>query len=268
MDPAPPKIPEHSAPTLGGSADITELAAALAKAQSDIPAISMNQENPYYHSKYADLASIIGALRPVLAKHGLAVMQQILPADRGKILVRSILIHTSGQWIPSDCELPVGVKDDGTPKTGPQPYGSAISYARRYGLSALICIAADADDDGNGAQGEPKQRQPQRQAAKSPAARKPAKQRSQPKVDPNASAKFKDIQDCLRAFRAIGLDQDAVEAEVSLRTAQWKQSTLAALRARYELIRDDRNAKAAAENENQAVDGNGRRIGVVEPATH
>ena len=125
-------------PTMKTSEQISELAAALAKAQGMMENAVMNRVNPHFKSKYADLAAIFDAARKPLSANGLAIVQTI-----GDGVLHTRLLHTSGQWIASEHPLPM---------TGrPQEIGSALTYARRYSLSALIGIAADEDDDANAA---------------------------------------------------------------------------------------------------------------------
>jgi len=120
------------------SEQISELAAALAAAQGMMENAIMNRVNPHFKSKYADLAAIFDAARKPLSANGLAIVQTI-----GDGVLHTRLLHTSGQWIASEHPLPM---------TGrPQEIGSALTYARRYSLSALIGIAADEDDDANAA---------------------------------------------------------------------------------------------------------------------
>ena len=124
------------------SEQINELAGALAKAQGKMENASLNKVNPHFKSKYADLAGIRDAVTPALAANGIAVVQA-LDTDEGGLTVVTRLVHTSGQWMESVCPIDAG----GTM----QAKGSAITYARRYSLSAICCIAADEDDDANAA---------------------------------------------------------------------------------------------------------------------
>lgn len=124
------------------SEQINELAVALAKAQAAMKNATLNKVNPHFKSKYADLAGIRDAVVPVLAAHGIAVVQTLDAASEGvAYCVLTRLIHSSGQWIESLCPIP-SVPDM-------QKMGSAITYARRYSLSAICGISADEDDDGN-----------------------------------------------------------------------------------------------------------------------
>jgi hypothetical protein len=120
------------------SEQISELAAALAAAQGMMENAIMNRTNPHFKTKYADLAAVLNAARKPLSANGLAIVQTI-----GDGVLHTRLLHTSGQWIASEHPLPMSGK--------PQEIGSALTYARRYSLSALIGIAADEDDDANAA---------------------------------------------------------------------------------------------------------------------
>lgn len=119
---------------------INELATALAKAQGEITGALKDSANPFYKSKYADLASCWDACREPLSKNGLSVIQPAEADDQG-VTVTTLLMHASGQWIRSVLRM---IPKDSTP----QSVGSAIAYGRRYGLTAMIGIA-QVDDDGN-----------------------------------------------------------------------------------------------------------------------
>ena len=133
------------------SEQINELAAALAKAQGQIQAASRDRENPHFRSRYADLASVWDACRVALSANGLAVVQGPALADRG-VSVTTRLLHSSGQWAESTLILPMD-------KATAQGAGSAITYARRYALAAMVGVAPDDDDDGNAASQQPAQQQ-------------------------------------------------------------------------------------------------------------
>lgn len=154
------------------SEQINEIAAALAKAQAGYGGARKDATNPHFRSKYATLASIFEAVLPSLNANGLCLVQGTqAPATTGGISVITRLIHTSGQWIETEVNVPV-VKPDA------QAVGSAITYGRRYGM-ALVGICAEDDDDGNAAVGPQRASQPQRQQA-----RPPAKQDEQPEPPP------------------------------------------------------------------------------------
>lgn len=145
------------------SATIGAIAGALAKAQGAMRHAAKDSLNPHFKNKYADLAGVIDASRHALAANDIGVIQRNLPADRG-VCVQTVLVHKSGEWI-SDAGLYVPAS-----KTDAQGYGSALTYARRYGLSALVGVAQD-DDDGNDAA----KSAPAAPAAKSAPARTPKK---------------------------------------------------------------------------------------------
>lgn len=128
------------------SESIAALAAALAKAQSQMGHASKGSVNPHFKNRYADLANVLDAVREPLAANGLAVSQLASAGDHGAACT-TVLMHSSGEWIASTLELPVS-------KADAQGFGSALTYARRYSLAAICGIAQD-DDDGEGARKAP-----------------------------------------------------------------------------------------------------------------
>lgn len=127
------------------SESITELAAALAKAQAEIGAAKRDSENPHFKTRYADLASVWDAIRQPLTKNGLSVVQAPGTDDTGAVTMTTTMMHLSGQWMRST----VGCKPA---KTDAQAVGSVITYLRRYALAAMVGVAPD-DDDGEAAIG-------------------------------------------------------------------------------------------------------------------
>jgi hypothetical protein len=128
------------------SDDIKELALALSKTQSILKGALKDSNNPFFKSKYADLASVWEACREPLAANGLSVVQMPCNDTPDSVALETILMHTSGQWISSVFSMPVSKHDA-------QAVGSAITYARRYALAAVVGIAPE-DDDGNLASGK------------------------------------------------------------------------------------------------------------------
>lgn len=125
------------------SAEIGQLAAALAAAQGEMASAIKDSVNPHFKSRYADLASTWDACRGPLSKHGIAVVQ--IPGNRqGGVNVTTTIAHKSGEWMSCTIGAETSAK--------PQHVGSAITYLRRYGLAAMVGIAPD-DDDGEAAQG-------------------------------------------------------------------------------------------------------------------
>jgi len=121
------------------SETISELAKALTSFQGQMTAVKKDAVNPFYKSKYATLDTIWETIRKPLSENGLSVAQTMNLIE-DKSVLETTLYHTSGEWI-SGIQLVNPVKDD------PQALGSAISYARRYSLSAMLGIVVDEDDD-------------------------------------------------------------------------------------------------------------------------
>lgn len=126
------------------SESIKELATALAKAQGAIKGAVKDSANPFFKNKYADLASVVEAIRSAFAANGLSYIQSVEPSDKDEVRVETTILHSSGEWIGCGVlALPVS-------KVDAQGYGSALTYARRYSLSAATGVAPE-DDDGNAA---------------------------------------------------------------------------------------------------------------------
>ena len=124
------------------SDNINELGSALAKAKGAIEEALKDTANPFFKTKYADLSSVWDACRQQLTVNGLSIVQTPTEADNG-IGVETMLIHASGQWLSNTFTMPVS-------KADAQGVGSAITYARRYALAAMVGVAPE-DDDGNAA---------------------------------------------------------------------------------------------------------------------
>ena len=125
------------------SESIKQLSAALLKAQRSIKFASKDAKNPHFKSTYADLPAVIDAIKPALNDAGLVFLQTFSPSEAGFIAVTTRLIHETGEWIEDTATVPL-------PKSDPQGYGSAATYARRYSLAAITGLYQD-DDDGNAA---------------------------------------------------------------------------------------------------------------------
>ena len=125
------------------SSEIGSLAVALAGAQAKFDKVVKGTTNTFFKSKYATLADVVDATRKGLAESKIAVVQEVSFAE-ALCSVTTMLFHESGQWMKGTIAVPVG-------KLDPQGVGSASTYARRYGLSAFVNVAADDDDDGNAA---------------------------------------------------------------------------------------------------------------------
>lgn len=137
---------------MNSSPEINELAAALAKAQAVMTGALKDSENPFFKSNYADLESVWHACRKCLTDNGLSVAQFGTfmkvdggPDGEGEWVMVTRLLHSSGQWLEGS--TPIRAKDDSA-----QAMGSAITYARRYGLAAMVGVY-QTDDDAEAAQG-------------------------------------------------------------------------------------------------------------------
>lgn len=170
------------------SETITKIAAALLAAQKEMESATKGSSNPFYKSKYADYSAVLEACKPALNNNGIVILQPhkviVDPGistlvsneadepvvtsgftkesetpsvvrkshankteSKGQVsVVETILLHTSGEFISSETRVEVAKVND------PQALGSAITYARRYGLQSLVALPAE-DDDGEGAMG-------------------------------------------------------------------------------------------------------------------
>jgi hypothetical protein len=120
------------------SETIIELSKAMAKAQDEMGGAVKNSNNPFFKSSYADLTSVIKAIKEPFANNGLSFVQFPINGDHS-IGVVTRLMHESGEWLESEYILPL-VKND------PQSAGSVITYARRYSLASMCGIPAVDDD--------------------------------------------------------------------------------------------------------------------------
>lgn len=132
------------------SESIAKLAAALVAANREIRPIAKDSVNPHFKSKFASLDAIMCEIRPILASHGLAIIQGATTPHTNEsgtvtaFTVETLLVHESGEWVLSSVVMPI-IKSD------PQGAGAAVTYGRRYGVSALLGLSTDEDDDGNAA---------------------------------------------------------------------------------------------------------------------
>jgi hypothetical protein len=171
------------------SEQINELVKALAEAQLEFEPVHKDSDNPYYSSKYADLATVIKATQPALAKRGLVVLQWPMnDAQLEEAGVISELCHSSGQWKRTELFLPAtGKEKGGGAKYDAQTVSAAITYARRISYQAIVGVAAELDDDANSI-GEPAGTG-SRQAAQAVGQRKIAEYKAKGAVSSASSAK-------------------------------------------------------------------------------
>ena len=132
---------------------IGALAKALSAAQGEMTFAAKDSKNPFFNSKYADLAAVWAACRGPLSHHGLALVQSVA-TDQGVGIVETLLTHESGEWISQELRVPLQpMKVDGGKEITAQSIGSGLTYARRYALAAMVGLAQD-DDDSNAASGK------------------------------------------------------------------------------------------------------------------
>lgn len=125
---------------MNNSSSLTNILPALLNAQKSIESADKDGTNPHFRSTYSTLGSVIEACKKPLNDNGLVIMQ---PIEGDK--VRTIVFHKSGEYM----------SDEGTSiicarQNDPQAYGSAITYAKRYGMMAMLAIPSE-DDDGEAA---------------------------------------------------------------------------------------------------------------------
>jgi hypothetical protein len=126
------------------STTVSEIFPALVEAQKEMGSAHKGSRNPFFQSTYADLSEVIEVCKDAMNKNGLAILQPIATGEKG-VVVTTLLTHTSGEWLSSSVDFPVGKLDS-------QEYGKAISYGRRYSLLSFLSIPTEAetmkDDDG------------------------------------------------------------------------------------------------------------------------
>lgn len=125
------------------SESIAKLVEALSLAQAEIKPAELDAKNPHFGSRYATLSSVRLACGPALSKNGLATIQTVESDEHGAFL-ETTLAHKSGEWISSRIRLLIE-------KQNMQGLGSALTYAKRYGLAAMVGVVDHEDDDGNAA---------------------------------------------------------------------------------------------------------------------
>ena len=122
------------------------LFAAIAQAQGEVENATKSATNPHFKSRYADLAEVLNAVRPVFARHGLAIIQSV-SSDQQLVTVATTIAHKEGGFVTSSMSCT-------SPTSKIQDLGSMVTYLRRYSVAAMTCIS-QADDDGNVASQRP-----------------------------------------------------------------------------------------------------------------
>ncbi len=191
------------------SPEISKFAQAFCKAQSEMGHAARNEENPFFKSSYADLASVLDVARGPLTKNGI-MFTQSASTDGAKITVRTKLIHSRGEWMQSPGTSATAKDVD------PQAVGSVITYLRRYSLSTMLCIATE-DDDGERGQG----RQPSNSQAKAQSKGGAAKgQAAKPK---DATLSKKQVKDISAGFQPYQVGIGRLETKLGVTCDNWTE---------------------------------------------
>lgn len=219
---------------------IAKLSAALVKAGGEFPTVEKNSTNPHFKAQYADLTAIVETVRPILAANGLAVAQFPDELD-GEPALTTRLVHSSGEYV--EATTPLALAPRGA-KPNAQEVGSATTYARRYGLQAVLGLVAE-DDDGNAAS-RPAASAPGGAAQSGGAVRTGGNSRP-PAPDPSPPAAV--ITEAQRqrlwvVARANRVSEEMVKAVVLATTGQ--ESTKAIPGDKYDAVIEALGAKAAA----------------------
>ena len=210
-----------------------EIGPALVTALAHLTNPPRTAVNPFFKSKYAPLHATLDLVRAELAEHNLGVIQGAASLN-GQVGVVTRIVHTSGEWIESDALLLHPAKDD------PQGGGSAVTYARRYSLEAMLGICGEVDDDGNA-------------ASKPKAASKPAPAPASKPKPASAPAPAPSGGDALRdAKLGFGKHKDKTWREVEYDYLVWVRDNIDPAKDGYAKAR---HGAAVAELAARAADG-------------
>ena len=235
------------------SESIKELATALCKAQSEMKFAVMDAANPFFKSRYADLASVIEAVKLPFANNGISFVQGTDFEDTA-VIIETMLMHSSGEWLSSRLKMQP-VKND------PQSVGSAITYGKRYGLQAIAGVPSD--DDGNAATHQSAPAAKPAPAKPMPAKVKEAAAALKPHakgtisgdplegdltgIGPDRPADEEIKGRVIHAYASIGFTLPALEKEYGKPMADWMESDIPDLREMLRAMKiEQANAKTAA----------------------
>ena len=236
------------------SETIGQLALALSKAQGQMKFAAKDAANPFFKSKYADLASVIEAIKVPLSANGIAFVQATDFEDSA-VIVETILLHESGEWISGKLRMQ-------PTKNDPQGVGSAVTYAKRYGLQAIAGVPSD-DDDGNAATHQSAPAAKPAPAKPMPAKVKEAAAAIKPHakgtisgdplegdltgIGPDRPADEEIKGRVIHAYASIGFTLPALEKEYGKPMADWMESDIPDLREMLKAMKiEQANAKTAA----------------------
>ena len=165
------------------STDITQLAKAMLQVQKELAPVTKDALNPYTRSKYATLNAIMEVCKPVLLSHGIWLTQITVPSEPGTVALLTKLTHAeTGQYQAALTVLPLQKMDS-------QSAGAALTYSRRYGLSALLGLVTEDDDDAESTKLPPRPTRPM--PSPQPQAQPPAQSQDQPDLPQLAGVVYK-----------------------------------------------------------------------------
>lgn len=217
------------------SPELDQISPALVAALGELRGVAKDSKNPHFKNDYASLEAVIETARPVLLNHGLAFMQGLGEFQGGAMTVSTRIIHTSGQWIESDFQMPVG-------KSDPQGTASASTYARRYSLMGILGLPA-VDDDGESAMQRPPASETRRDTGPGPVDGKDFYGCSGPGLSAHA-AKKEGMGDVLDRFR-----QDIAALPTTAALREWIETNRADIspmpRSWRAILRDEVDERAA-----------------------
>ncbi len=243
------------------SESIKELATALCKAQNEMKFAVKDAANPFFKSRYADLASVIEAIKVPFANNGISFVQGTDFEDTA-VIIETMLMHSSGEWLSSRLKMQP-IKND------PQSVGSAITYGKRYGLQAIAGVPSD-DDDGNAATHHAQPAAKPVAKAVPPAVKAKVEEIKKPKsqahgtisgdpmegdltgiaghaVKPSGEV----ISKIVHAFSQIGFTLPMLEAEYGKKMADWVEDDIPELRQVLVALKTEAAAAKAAGDEQQ-----------------
>lgn len=112
--------------------------------QANPPEVKLDASNPHFRNRFASLPGNLGAIRKRASEEGLVILQPLSATEDGAPAITTVIVHAAtGEKFESSTPLLLGGKTD------PQSHGSAVTYARRYGLYSMLSLVGDEDDDGN-----------------------------------------------------------------------------------------------------------------------
>jgi len=131
------------------SPSVVNLAKALLQVQERLKPVVKDETNGFLKTRYATLANVLEAVRRPLLDNGVLLIQRAVESPPGTVAVETRLIHCSGEWMAGVTVIPLPEAEPGSRVNAGQAVGAAISYARRYGLMAMLSLAAVDEDTDN-----------------------------------------------------------------------------------------------------------------------